>query len=122
ARSFDLSWATALPDGMRTRIHEGLRSTGASANCTGERAILSPATCFTPGCSGAGASLLTTDRGMDLLLASFMGEIGSQRAGGSAGSASNPNCAARCVTSTGLTASIEDGPPKSTIEATSNPA
>src|SRR5690606_12164570 len=76
-RSLALSFWTALPDGMRTRIHEGLRSTGASANCTGERLILSPATCFTPGTSGAGwtgtgASPLTTASGMVLVAVSVM--------------------------------------------------
>lgn len=48
ARSLALSRATALPDGIRTRVHHGLRSIGASANCTGERLILSPSSCFTP--------------------------------------------------------------------------
>src|SRR3546814_6515419 len=56
ARSFSLSLATELPDGIRTRIHEGLRNTGASANCTGERAILSPATWRAPGSRLAGPS------------------------------------------------------------------
>src|SRR5690606_29539896 len=64
ARSFDLSAATAPLEGIRTRIQEGLRSTGASTNSTGERAILSPATCLAPGTSGAGASP-TADSGMD---------------------------------------------------------
>src|SRR5690606_4648188 len=68
ARSFDFSAATAPVDGIRTRIHDGLRSTGASTNSTGERPILSPATCFTPGTSEAGASF-TTDSGMDLEVA-----------------------------------------------------
>src|SRR5690606_23501520 len=58
------SAATAPLEGIRTRIQEGLRSTGASTNSTGERAILSPATCLAPGTSGAGASP-TTDSGMD---------------------------------------------------------
>src|SRR5690606_11363117 len=65
-RSFDLSAATAPWDGIRTRIQEGLRSTGASTNSTGERPILSPATWRWPGCSepaGAGSS---TCIGMDL--------------------------------------------------------
>src|SRR5690606_6046566 len=36
SRSLLLSFATALPDGIRTRIHDGLRSTGAvSSNFTG---------------------------------------------------------------------------------------
>src|SRR5690606_23562318 len=65
-RSFDFSAATAPLDGIRTRIHDGLRSTGASTNATGERPILSPATCFTPGTSEGGGSLLTTASGMDL--------------------------------------------------------
>src|SRR5690606_603803 len=64
ARSLDFSAATAPLEGIRTRIQEGLRSTGASTNSTGERAILSPATCLAPGTSGAGASP-TTDSGMD---------------------------------------------------------
>src|SRR5690606_35044205 len=55
-RSLDLSAATAPLDGIRTRIHEGLRSTGASTNSTGERAILSPATCLAPASSDAGAA------------------------------------------------------------------
>src|SRR5690606_26202994 len=79
ARSLDFSCATALPDGIRTRIQDGLRSTGASANCTGERAILSPATCFTPGCSDAGAVSSTTERGMALLLGSDMGGSSERR-------------------------------------------
>src|SRR3546814_15581024 len=48
SRSLALSFWTALPDGIRTRLHDGLRSTGASAHCTGPRAILSPAPCFAP--------------------------------------------------------------------------
>ena len=63
SRSLAFSAATAPLDGMRTRIHDGLRSTGTSANCTGERLILSPASCLVPGCNplSAGAS---TCRGM----------------------------------------------------------
>src|SRR5687768_14074981 len=49
SRSLALRLATALPDGILTRIQDGLRSTGASANCTGERAILSPDTWRAPG-------------------------------------------------------------------------
>lgn len=52
SRSLALRLCTALPDGMRTRIHDGLRNTGTSANCTGERPILSSPDCFTPGCNG----------------------------------------------------------------------
>src|SRR3546814_12818299 len=59
SRSLALSFWTALPDGIRTRIHVRLRSTGASANCTGERAILSPATCSAP-TSSPHAGLATT--------------------------------------------------------------
>src|SRR5690606_4442542 len=64
SRSFSLSFCTALPLGMRTRIHDGLRSTGASANWTGERAILSPATCFAPA-SSDDAGLATTCSGIE---------------------------------------------------------
>src|SRR5690606_34323242 len=71
-RSLDLSAATAPLDGIRTRIHEGLRSTGASTNSTGERAILSPATCLAPSWSGAGAGGCTTCRGMERGLDSDM--------------------------------------------------
>src|SRR2546429_7377716 len=50
---FRSRFCTALPEGMRTRIQDGLRSTGASANCTGERLILSPPSCLTPAFKGA---------------------------------------------------------------------
>src|SRR3546814_4479704 len=65
SRSLALSFWTALPDGIRTRIHDGLRSTGASANCTGERAILSPATCFAPA-SSADAGLRSEEHTSEL--------------------------------------------------------
>src|SRR5690606_24922396 len=71
ARSFSLSLATLLPDGMRTRIHDGLRSTGASANCTGDRAILSPATWRAPG------SRVVI--GMALLVGAFMPPLSHRR-------------------------------------------
>src|SRR5690606_17578218 len=84
SRSFDFSAATAPLDGIRTRIHEGLRSTGASTNCTGDRAILSPATCFTPGTRDGGASA-TTSSGMDLaagmLVISFLPRIYADKSG-----------------------------------------
>src|SRR3546814_6871600 len=64
SRSLALSFWTALPDGIRTRIHDGLRSTGALANCTGERAILSPAACFAPA-SSADAGLATNCTGIE---------------------------------------------------------
>src|SRR6476619_5497046 len=70
SRSFALRLATELPDGMRTRIHDGLRSTGAAANCTGERAIFSAATWRTPGCSDGRSP--TTARGMVLMGDSLM--------------------------------------------------
>jgi hypothetical protein len=76
SRSLALRLATALPLGIRTRIHEGLRSAGASANCTGERAILSPATCFSPGCSAGGAGSATTVSGMVFTAGSGL-DIGS---------------------------------------------
>src|ERR671912_106581 len=61
SRSLALSLATALPAGMRTRIHSGLRNTGAAASKrTGLRAILSPPSCFTPTCSDAGAASAAT--------------------------------------------------------------
>ena len=67
SRSLDLSFCTALPAGMRTRIQLGLRKVGAdSSNFTGLRAILSPPSCFTPACSDAGAFESITARGMDL--------------------------------------------------------
>src|SRR5690606_24777649 len=73
ARSLDLSAATAPLEGIRTRIHDGLRSTGASTNSTGERAILSAATCRSPGRRlPAGASGAITCRGMDLSAGDFM--------------------------------------------------
>src|SRR5690606_12775211 len=73
SRSLALRLATALPEGMRTRIHDGLRSTGASANCTGERPILSPPICLTPGCRRAdGASACTICRGMERVVVSVM--------------------------------------------------
>ena len=52
-RSFDFNACTALPDGMRTRIQLGLRSTGASANSTGDRPIFWSATWRAPGSSEA---------------------------------------------------------------------
>src|SRR5690606_8867725 len=55
-RSLALSAATAPLDGTRTRIPDGLRSTGASTNSTGERATLSPPSCLAPASSDAGAS------------------------------------------------------------------
>src|SRR3546814_5824737 len=64
SRSLALRFWTALPDGIRTRIHDGLRSTGASANCTGERAILSPAPCIAPA-SSADAGLATNCAGIE---------------------------------------------------------
>ncbi len=136
SRSLALSCCTELPDGMRTRIHDGLRRTGASANCTGERAILSPATCFTPGCSEAdAASPLTTASGMVLEADSVMacvdlwsGGSGSgassgwvQNVGGGAVWTCRPNWRATCPMSTGLTASSPEGPPKSSIEVTCSP-
>src|SRR5688500_4475184 len=81
SRSLALSRATELSLGMRTRIHDGLRSTGASANCTGERLILSPAICLTPGCSDAGASAFTTASGMVLEAGSVMAWVGAGSGG-----------------------------------------
>src|SRR4249919_2920070 len=81
SRSLALSSATELPDGMRTRIHDGLRSTGASANCTGERAILSAATWRTPGSSDA-ATPLTTVSGMVFAAASVMASPGGKKSSG----------------------------------------
>ncbi len=73
SRSLALSCCTALPEGMRTRIHDGLRSTGASANCTGERPILSPPICLTPACNGAdGVSACRICRGMEREVDSVM--------------------------------------------------
>src|SRR5690606_40094090 len=73
SRSLALRLATALPEGIRTRIHDGLRSTGASANCTGERPILSPPSCFAPACSGAdGVTSCRTCRGMERGVVSVM--------------------------------------------------
>src|SRR5690606_16565559 len=65
ARSFSLSFCTALPEGIRTRIQDGLRSTGASAKVTGERAILSAATWRAPGSRVAGSKVVI---GMALLM------------------------------------------------------
>ncbi len=129
SRSLAFSVCTALPDGIRTRIHDGLRSTGASANCTGERPILSPPSCLTPACNGAadGVSPCTTCRGMMRAVVSVMALVGgaqaaSVRSGRSvAGWRSNPNWRARWPSSTGLTAAMPDGPPKSTIEVTCSP-
>src|SRR5690606_19350880 len=49
----------------------------------GERPILSPATCFTPGCrlAGACASPLTTASGMDLVAGSVMGCVAWEGSG-----------------------------------------
>src|SRR5690606_38636798 len=62
--------ATALSVGRRTRIQDGLRSTGASANWTGERAILSPPCCLAPGTRLAASP--TTASGMVRVGASLM--------------------------------------------------
>src|SRR6476619_1841078 len=70
SRNLALRLATELPEGIRTRIHDGLRSTGASANCTGERAIFSAATWRTPGCSDGSSP--TTASGMVLMGDSLM--------------------------------------------------
>ncbi len=74
SRSLALSRATEPSEGMRTRIQDGLRSTGASANCTGERAILSPPSCFAPASSGAGEEL-TTSRGITRAGVSAIGQF-----------------------------------------------
>ncbi len=82
SRSFALRVCTALPDGIRTRIHDGLRSTGASANCTGERLILSPPSCLTPACSGADAlSPERTCKGMERALGWVMASSAGRRSG-----------------------------------------
>src|SRR3546814_10818848 len=86
SRILALRFWTALPDGIRTPIHDGLRRTGASANCTGERAILSPATCFAPA-SSADAGLATTCHGIKRdeasELADGTGGLGGNRVGNS---------------------------------------
>src|SRR4249919_981243 len=77
SRNFDLSLATALPAGMRTRIQLGLRRTGAlSSNFTGLRAILSSPNCLTPSCNEP-----TTVSGMDLETTSDMRDSGGKRDG-----------------------------------------
>ena len=72
SRSLALRVATALPEGMRTRIQDGLRSTGASANCTGERPILSPPSCLAPSCSDAGGAA-----GSDRICSGMAREVGA---------------------------------------------
>lgn len=81
SRSLAFRFCTALPEGMRTRIQDGLRSTGASANCTGERLILSPPSCLTPACNGAadGESPCTICRGMERAVVSVMAVPGAVR-------------------------------------------
>src|SRR5207342_1187664 len=77
SRSLDLSFATALPAGIRTRIQLGLRSTGAlSSNFTGLRAILSSPSCLTPSCKEP-----TTVSGMALDAASDMRGSGGRYGG-----------------------------------------
>src|SRR5690606_9967729 len=85
-RSLALSAATAPVDGIRTRIQDGLRSTGASTNSTGERAILSPPSCLAPVSSDAGASAGTIcsgigrDRDWDMALRGLAtGSVGGRR-------------------------------------------
>src|SRR5690606_36359425 len=78
SRSLALRFCTALPDGIRTRIHDGLRSTGASANCTGERPILSPPSCLAPASSGAAGAVSGRTwsgmvRGAGVLMAPIVG-------------------------------------------------
>ena len=82
SRNLALSLATEPSLGIRTRIHEGLRNTGASANCTGERAILSPPICLTPVSSEGGAAVVTTCRGIRRARVSVMGLILSLRGRG----------------------------------------
>ena len=74
SRSLALSLATEPSEGIRTRIHDGLRNTGASANWTGDRAILSPPSCFAPASSGAGEEL-TTSRGITRAGVSAIGQF-----------------------------------------------
>src|SRR5688572_29533725 len=72
SRSLLLSTATALLLGRRTRIQDGLRRTGASVNWTGDRAILSPASCLSPGTS---VDSPTTDSGMVRVWASLIAPL-----------------------------------------------
>src|SRR5688500_13453300 len=89
SRSFAFSAATAPLLGMRTRIHEGLRSTGASSNFTGLREILSPATCFAPGSNDAGVEATTCNgialSGADLATGSVMASGGLRGVNGEVG-------------------------------------
>gem|GEM_PF-2317622 len=155
SRSFALRLATALPDGIRTRIHDGLRSTGASANCTGERPILSPPSCLAPASSGAAGAAVSDRtwsgivRGAGVFMAAIvergrppcpaarvpplqrwpwpverpLAVAGQAIARGRpcAASSARPNWRATCSSSTGLTASIEAGPPRSRREVTCSP-
>lgn len=128
SRNLALRFCTALPEGIRTRIHDGFRSTGASTNCTGERLILSPPICLTPVCSGAGAAVSpeTTCKGMERAIGWVMtirgAQAGSERSGNAeVGCSTRPNWRASWSSSTALTASIPEGPPKSSTEVTCRP-
>ena len=96
------------------------RTAPASARSCRRRAASRPAR------SDAARRRADDGSGMVLAAESVMAQARRRRRAGRAARAAalrarRPNCAARCSSSTGLTASRLDGPPKSSIEVTCNP-